>query len=192
VVLISTASQIEAFKNILEQNGIAVYVTNPGSLDGIFKNLEQLGELFGTNAQATALVNNLRERVDSVSKRVETDKPLRLFVQISREPLFTIGKESFMTAIVEKAGGQSVTADVETAYPKLSKETALALDPDAIILSASDDNREPNDVFKNSKAVKNGKVFSIGADLLSRPGPRLVDALEQIAKQLHPEKFENN
>jgi iron complex transport system substrate-binding protein len=66
------------------------------------------------------------------------------------------------------------------------------LNPDAIILSESDDNQEPNEVFKNSPAVKNGRVYRINADLLSRPGPRLVDALEQIAKDLHPEKFRNN
>jgi iron complex transport system substrate-binding protein len=58
-----------------------------------------------------------------------------------------------------------------------------------IILSDSPDNKEPNDAFKNSPAVKNGRVFRVNADLLSRPGPRLVDALEQIARDIHPEKF---
>ena len=67
-------------------------------------------------------------------------------------------------------------------FPKLSKETALALQPDAIILSDSTDNQEPNEVFKDSPAVKNGRVYKINADIISRPGPRLIDALEQIAK----------
>ncbi len=83
-----------------------------------------------------------------------------------------------------------MTEAVATAYPKISLETALAYQPEVIILSDSDDNREPNAVFKNSPAVKNGKVFKINADLLSRPGPRIVDGLEQIAKALHPESFE--
>ena len=108
---------------------------------------------------------------------------------MSKEPLFTIGKESYLNEPIAKAGGISVTADVETAFPKLSKETASALKPEAIILSESDDNREPNEVFASSPAVKNGRVYKINADLLSRPGPRLVDAYEQIAKYLHPEKF---
>jgi len=82
------------------------------------------------------------------------------------------------------AGGGSVTENVETAYPNLSKETALALEPDVIILSDSPDNQEPNDAFKNSPAVKNGRIFRVNADLLSRPGPRLVNALEQIAADL--------
>ena len=109
----------------------------------------------------------------------------KVFVQISNEPLFTIGKESFLTEVVEKAGGRSVTKDIAGGYPKLSKETASAMNPDAIILSDSEDNREPNAVFKNSPAVKNGRVYRINADIISRPGPRLVDALEQIAGFLH-------
>ena len=112
-----------------------------------------------------------------------------VFVQISKEPLFTIGRGSFLNDLISEAGGRSVTETVATSYPKLSKETALALNPEVIILSASDDNREPNEVFRNSPAVKNGRVYRIDADLMSRPGPRLVDALEQIAKLLHPEKF---
>jgi iron complex transport system substrate-binding protein len=115
--------------------------------------------------------------------------PVKTFVQISKEPLFTIGKQSFMTDVLQWANGTSVTDDVESAYPKLSKETASALNPDAIILSDSPDNAEPNQAFKNSPAVKNGRVYKINADILSRPGPRLLDAYEQIAKDLHPEKF---
>jgi iron complex transport system substrate-binding protein len=196
IVFVSTASQIEAFTKTLEQNGIAVYVTNPMSLGDIYQSLIRLGEIFSTREQAEELVTRLVGRADLIAHAASFVEPRaertvlpRVFVQISREPLFTIGKESFLTSVIRKVYGQSVTANVETAYPKLSKETALALNPEVIILSASDDNREPNEVFKNSPAVKNGRVYSIDADLLSRPGPRLVDALEQIAKLLHPEKF---
>lgn len=184
IVFVSTASQIEAFTQTLALNGIAVYVTDPDSLEGVMKTLRQLGELFGTVDQANMLVRDLENRVKAVSQMTNGKKRLRVFVQISREPLFTIGKQSFLTAVLTHAGAESVTADVETAYPKLSKETALALDPDVIILSESDDNLEPNEVFRNSAVIKNGRVISIDADLLSRPGPRLVNALEQIAGEM--------
>ena len=190
VVFVSTASQIENFTRTLDDNGIAVFVTNPDSLDGVMKNLRQLGEMFGTVDQAEKLTAELRRRVDNITQKVASEKRFRAFVQISKEPLFTIGKQSFLTAMLETSGAESTTADVETAYPKLSKETALALNPDVIILSESDDNREPNEVFKNSPAVKNRHVISVNADLLSRPGPRLVDALEQIAEALG--RFRNN
>jgi iron complex transport system substrate-binding protein len=184
IVFVSTASQIENFTKQLESNNIAVFVTNPKNLDGVLKNLRELGDIFGTERQTTELLNNLQLRIIEIDETVKNKPKVKTFVQISKEPLFTIGKDSFLTEIIERAGGVSVTKDVATAYPKLSKETALASNPDAIILSESEDNLEPNDVFKNSKAVKNGKVFKVNADLLSRPGPRIVDALEQIARDL--------
>ncbi len=194
VVFVSTASQIEAFMKTLEANGIAVYVTNPKDLAGVLKNLYQLGDIFGTNEQAEMLIRNLELKIGelSISMGTQLTKQERVFVQISKEPLFTIGKDAFLNEIVMSAGGKSVTDDIDATYPKLSKETALALKPDVIILSASEDNREPNEVFKNSPAVKNGRIYEINADMVSRPGPRLVDAWEEIARDLHPQKFRNN
>lgn len=203
VVFVSTASQIETFMKTLEANGIAVYVTNPTRLDEVFHNLDQSGIIFGTMDQSQKLIIELEDREWKIWKRLGTpaarDEPpaeydkrvgtVRVFVQISKEPLFTLGKDAFLNDLLLSAGGRSVTENVASAYPKLSKETALALQPEAIILSDSDDNKEPNDAFKNSPAVKNGRVYKLNADILSRPGPRLVDALEQIAHDLHPEKF---
>ena len=192
VVFVSTASQIEAFMKTLEANGIAVYVTNPIWLKDIYKNLTDLGVLFDTTETSAAIVKELKTRENAVSEKCNTvDPSLRVpvFVQISKEPLFTVSGGTSIGGIVLEAGGALLTYSIQEAFPKLSKETALALQPEAIILSDSEDNKEPNEVFKNSPAVKNGRVYKVNADLLSRPGPRLVDALEQIAKDLHPEKF---
>lgn len=194
VVFVSTASQLEAFMNTLEQRGIAVFVVNVRSFDDLFRSVIEVGEILGTEELATgnAIILSGRESFivhQTIIIRPGEDQPHkketpRVFVQISNEPLFTIGKDSYLTEVVEKAGGQSVTKDVPSGYPKLSKETASAMNPDVIILSDSEDNREPNAVFKNSNAVKNGRVYRINADIISRPGPRLVDALEQIAEFL--------
>jgi iron complex transport system substrate-binding protein len=189
IVFVSTASQIEAFMKTLESNGTAVYVANPRTVDDVLNNLSDLGVLFGTQQHADTLVADLTRRVAAVRGGVWGGREPRVFVQISKEPLFTIGRGSFLSGVLETARGRSLTADVETAFPKLSKETASALNPEVIILSDSPDNQEPNDAFRNSHAVKDGRVYKINADILSRPGPRLVDALVQIARLLHPEKF---
>lgn len=185
VVFVSTASQLETFASTLERQNIAVFVTNPTNLANVLKNLTQLGDIFGTSQIASRVVSGLQRRVDAVREEVAEKASVRVFVQFSREPLFTIGRESFLTEIIDAAGGESVTKDIAMAYPKLSKETALALNPDAIILSDSEDNREPNAVFENSTAVRSGRVYRIHPDLISRPGPRIVDAVEQIAGELH-------
>ena len=186
IIFVSTASQLENFFNTLEKQNIAVFVTAPNNLDDVFKNLLTFGELFGTKPQAEKLVGELKSRVAAVSEKVKDKTPVKVFTQIDKDPLYTIGKDSFITDLITRAGGESVTKDLPTPYPKISRETALASNPDAIILSESANNLAPNEVFKNSNAVKNGKVFKISADMISRPGPRLVDGLEQIAKDLHP------
>lgn len=190
VVLVSTASQIETFTRQLESQNIAVFVTNPNSLDDIYKSIHQIGKIFGKDEKAREIVEGLQKRVAVVEANINKTKEVKVFLQISKEPLFTIGKDSFLTDLIDRAGGISVTANVATAYPKLSKETAFVLNSDVIILSESEDNLEPNDVFKNSPAVKNDKVFKINADIISRPSPRIIDALEQIARMLHPESFQ--
>ncbi len=190
VVLVSTASQIETFTKQLEAQNIAIFVTNPNGLDDIYKSIYQIGKIFGKDAKAGEVVDILKRRVADVEARTATADDVKIFVQISKEPLFTVGKESFINDVINRAGAVSVTANVPTAYPKLSKETALALNPDAVILSDSPDNREPNEVFANSPAVKNNKIFRVNAELISRPSPRIVDALEQIARDLHPDSFQ--
>jgi iron complex transport system substrate-binding protein len=190
VILVSTASQLENFTKQLENNGIEVFVTNPNSLDGVLKNLVQLGEIFGETDKAKKIVADLEKRISEVETRTKTAKEIKVFVQVSREPLYSIGKTSFLGDLIKRSGGVSVTETINEPFPKLSKETALASNPDVIILSESPDNIEPNEVFSDSPAVRNKQVFKINADVLSRPGPRLVDALEIIAKRLYPENFQ--
>lgn len=187
IVFVSTASQLEAFTDVLASQNIAVFVSKAERFDDVPAAVRKFGGIFGTAEPAERAASAIEARANAQAERIKGFVPLRVFVQISDDPLFTVGRDSFMTEIVARAGGLSVTRYVESAYPKLSKETALALNPDVIILSDSEDNQEPNGVFKNSPAVKNGRVYKINADIISRPGPRLVDAIEQIARVLHGE-----
>jgi len=193
LVLVTTASQIESFTGRMEDRGIAVFVTNPKSLEDVLRNLRQIGELLGTAEKSEQLVRNLEQRVSDIKNRVKNEKTVRVFVQISPEP-FTIGRHSFVTDLIARAGGESVTKNVAESYPRISKETALASQPEAVILSSGDamseGNSRPAEIFKESPAVKNGKVFKINGDLIARPGARLVDGLEEIARALHPQVFE--
>ncbi len=187
VVFVSTASQLETFTKTLNDQSIAVFVTNPDSLNGIYSSIEKIGAVFGSKTSGQLLAD-LKKRVASVeAKTANIDKP-KVLVQLDKS-LFTIGRDSYLTDLVARAGGVSATANIEKAYAQLSKESALALDPEVIILSDSSDNRQPADVFQNSRALKNGRVYRIDADVMSRPGPRAVDALEQLASALHPEVF---
>ncbi len=187
VVFVSTASQLETFISTLNSQNIAVFVTNPDSLDGIYSSIEKIGAVFKSERSARVIAD-LKDRIGSVERRTADAKRPKVFLQLDKS-LFTVGRGSYITDLIRLAGGESATADIDKAYAQLSKETALALDPEVIVLSESSDNDVPADVFKNSRAVKNGRVYRINADLLSRPGPRVADALEQLAAALHPEIF---
>jgi iron complex transport system substrate-binding protein len=193
VVLVSTASQLEAFTKQLDQQKIAVYVTNARSLDEVLRSITTLGDLFGTRDRTEKLVADLRRRADTVAAAVGTTKPITVFYQVSNEPLYTIGRESYLTDLVRRAGGVSVTADVASAFPRFSDEAALAARPEAIILPTGGSMGTANSTvaapLKNSPAVLNNRVYKINEDHLQRPGPRLVDGLEEMARALHPEAF---
>lgn len=187
IVLISTASQLQGTLSQLERQKIPVFVADPKSIEQIAQNLRTFGMIFSTETVAEQAAANIEAAANSVTEKVRGLPKPRVFVQISREPLFTIGAESFLIDVIEKAGGDVVTKQIPTAYPKISRETAVSLRPDVIILTTSEDNSEPNEVFRDSPAVKGGRIYRLDADILSRPGPRLVLALAAIAKALHPE-----
>lgn len=193
IVLVSTASQLEAFTQQLDQQRIAVYVTNPRSLDEIFHSITVLGELFGQSDQAALLAAALRKRAETIEAKVSAVKPVSVFYQVSGEPLYTIGRDAYLTDLVRRAGGASVTANVPGAFPRYSDEAALAARPEAIILptggSMGSANATVAGPLRNSPAAQNNHVYKINDDHLSRPGPRLIDGLEEMARALHAEAF---
>jgi iron complex transport system substrate-binding protein len=193
VVLVSTASQLEVFTNQLKGQNIAAFVTDPHDLEGVFRSIEQIGEILGQKDQANLLVRKLRERTNAVEQVVKDKQPVKVFYQASGEPLYTAGHDSYVTDLMLRAGGVSVTADVPGAWPKFSNESALAARPEAIILptggSMGSANANVAEALRQSPAVLQGRVYKINDDHLSRPGPRLVDGLEEMARALHPDAF---
>jgi len=193
VVLVSTASQLEVFTQQLTGQNIAVFVTDPHDLEGVFRSIGQIGEIVGEKDQANLLVQKLRGRTNAVEQAVKGKQPVKVFYQVSGEPLYTTGHDSFVTDLMRRAGGASVTADVPGAWPKYSSESALAARPDAIILptggSMGAANASVAEALRQSPAVQQGRVYKINDDHLARPGPRSVDGLEEMARALHPDAF---
>lgn len=193
LIFVSTASQLEAFTRQMAEQNIAIYVTDPHDLQGILRTIKGIGDLLDHSADADKVIAALSNRIAAVENAVKTRTPVSVFYQVSKEPLYTAGHDSYMTDVIRRAGGTSVTADVPTAWPRFSDEAALAARPEVIILS-TDDTMNKNDKevaasLKNSPAAKKGRVYGINGDFLSRPGPRLVDGLEEIARKLHPDAF---
>lgn len=190
VIFVSTASQLETFTKQLDERGIAVFVTDPHDLEGVFRSIKTLGELLDHQVQAEKLTADLRARAAAVEEATKARPVVTVFYQVSPSPLWTAGRRSWITDLIRRAGGKSVTGEVEGEWMRYSDEAALASRPEAIIMATSSDSKmEVAAALQKSPAVINKRVYGINGDYLSRPGPRLVEGLEQIARVLHPEAF---
>lgn len=193
LVLVSTASQLEGASSRLERLGIPVYVSNPRDLDGILASIEKLGDVIGEPEAGRRAAASLRERLSAVATRIEGRPPVKVFLVVSPEPLITSGKGTFVDDAIRRAGGASISGDEATEWPQYSAETVIARAPEAIVVSTMTDvvpngNGVP-DVLDQTPAVRNKRVVMVDADLLMRPGPRLVDGIETLARALHQEAF---
>ena len=184
LVIVSRASQLEQFVTRLSDLGVPAYVSSPSSLEGVLESIERLGELTGTEDRARALVSNLRARVEAVQARVSAkDQPRVLFI-LGNEPLITVGGTAFINDLITRAGGRSISSDQTSEYPQYSLETAVAKQPEVIFLqSGSPDLPER---LKGTPAARDGRVYQLDSNILLRPGPRIVDGLEQMASKIHP------
>ncbi|MEW5718184.1 MAG: ABC transporter substrate-binding protein, partial [Chloroflexota bacterium] len=144
---------------------------------------------------ATKLTAQLKSRIDAVAAKVATAKTKpRVFYEIDKS-LYTPGPGSFIDDLITKAGGLNIAADAKGAYTQLSPEAIIAKDPQVILLGDMNFGESPESVkarpgWSNISAVKNGRIVPLtDENLVSRPGPRVVDGLEMIARALYPELF---
>lgn len=187
LVIISTASQVEASFQKLEELGIPVYVTNPRSIDGVLASIDKLGELVDAADTAHQLSDGLQRRVTAVENRVANASRPSVLVILGTEPLITAGAGSFISDLINRAGARSISAEEGADYPQYSLETVIARQPEIILLQAGGNDLTPQ--LRQTPASRSNRVYHIDDDLLLRPGPRIVDGLEQLAEKVHPELF---
>lgn len=191
---VNTPEQVKSLEDI----GLTVYyLKNPTTLDEMYGNMQVVAKLTGHESEAATAIDKLKARVAAVDAKIATvtERPAVFYELDSTDPAkpYTAGKGTFLTLLLERAGGRNIAGDLN-GYPQLSLEQVVAADPDFIILGDSAYGVTPESVasrpgWGNLSAVKNHNVFPFDDDLASRPGPRLVDGLEQFAKLLHPELF---
>jgi iron complex transport system substrate-binding protein len=194
LVLVSTASQLESISERLEALGVPTVVTTAKGVDGVLESIERIGLATGDAESAAALAAKLRQRIEAVKTAVAGRPAPKVFAIVGNEPLFTTGKGTFLDDLIRLAGGASITADETTEWPQYSAEAVIARAPDVMVVPsvthgfAAQDSGVPPSIAA-TPAVRNNRIIRIDGDLLMRPGPRLVDGLEQLAWALHPEAF---
>jgi len=181
----------------IEKNGVMVYISNPITLDMALNNIRMIGMLTGRIEEAEVLIANMQKDIDAVSSQVanipEEKKP-RVFYEVWNEPLMTAGVDTFIHDMITIASGVNIASiDNLTGWPEYSMERLIEINPDIIIapktLAPTPDAITGDDRFKSIKAVIEKKVFIVDDDLVTRPGPRVVTGLMDLARAIHPEIF---
>lgn len=177
----------------LRNLGLTVFVVEPRDTIEVLDRLQIFGRLVGRLEEARVLEANLRQRVGAVEERVRAiDERPRVFYMLSRD-LFTVGPGSFAHDLIERGGGQNIAADATIPYPQMSDEAVIARNPEVIFVGGHESavdleelRRRPG--WARVSAVASGRVVVLeDTDIMSRPGPRIVDALEIMLRAMHPQ-----
>jgi iron complex transport system substrate-binding protein len=182
----------------LEALKVPTFVFEAKSLEHVLEHIHTLGRIFERSPAADALTRHMRERIAEVSRRVHTLERRRVLYILSSHPLITVGPNSYIHQMIELAGGINVAAGTSGAYPRLSMETVLDKDPEVLIFPVGSTESVPEQEQQTWKrwtglsAVQHQRLHVVSSDALNRPGPRVVDGLEQLARVIHPEAFSSD
>lgn len=194
LVIVTSSGNSDDTRAQLERLRLPVYLVDPHGLSDVFRTMERLGDLTDRRARAGALVAGLEGRVRAVAARVAARPRPRVLYVVWPEPLIVPGRGAAVTELIALAGGDSVTAEGPEGYPRYSVEAAVAGAPDVIVLARHGAGvapyaREKWERFAGLPAIRAGRLHAVDGDLFHRFGPRVVDALEILARLLHPGAF---
>jgi iron complex transport system substrate-binding protein len=179
----------------LDTLGIPSYATDPHTVDGIVSSSKNLADVLGAPEAGVAVAANMRRHLADLEERLGSLPPKRVLFAVWTEPLISIGKETFIADALRHAGAVSIV-DSSQDWPQVSLEEVARLQPDFLVFAASHSETIPHDVealaglpaWKTLDAVRNRK-YAVISDAVNRPAPRIVNAIEDLARQLHPEAF---
>lgn len=165
--------------------GLKVFVSNPRNYEGIKKTILDIGKIFNKSDQANIIIKNWNNRLEAVKANHDKVVFNTAMFLVSTNPIFSIGKNSFIHQILTFSGLENITADSEISYPMYNREEIVLRNPDYILLYENNNNdiNELVNVYpewNTLSAVVNDRVLFINADLFSRPGSRFVDAVETL------------
>jgi len=191
LVVATTGVQADVLKK-LEDLGATVVAIDPQSLDGVYEDITELGQVTGTSEAADKLVADMKADVASVTEAVKGREVRTTFVEIGQNPLFTVGAKTLIGELVTLAGGRNVVA--QEGYVPYSLEQ-LVKDNPYVYLSTKGSMSDPEDIavrpgYEQLAAVEQGRIYLLDDNLVSRPGPRIAEGLKQIAQGIHPEAFQ--
>ena len=192
LIVTITPGQAEQFRDL----GMTVLLLEfPTSIEGVFGNVRHLGEATGNASAADALIEEMRMRIDAVIDSIAgVDTGPTVFWELDNT-LFTVADDTFIGSMLTALKARNIAADALTAFPQLTAEAVIAANPEVILLADEAFGESVETVAARPgwsviDAVVNGRVVPIDPDIASRPGPRIVEAMETLVSILYPELVE--
>ena len=182
----------------LDRVKVPVFVLKTQQLEDVLAQIQLVARMFHRGQAGDELVASMRTRWNAVKERTEPLPRPRVLYVLNSAPLQTAGAGTFIHQLIETAGGMNIGGAMTSTYPRLALEEALARDPEILIFPAGTAEGIPLEEqqqwhrWTNLSAVKAGRLISVPSVLVDRPGPRLVDGLEVLARAIHPESFAGN
>lgn len=185
-------------KEVVEQLaslGFPVLAIRAENIDEVLEHIELIGKATNNVTEADQLCADLRGRLDAVTAKIkdvaESERPL-VFYEVWHDALMSAGPNTFINNILTAAGGKNAMADATTDWPEVDLEQLITKNPEIIVLGH--DGQQPEDVkaranWQTIAAVQNERIFAVNPDTINRPGPRVIDAVEELAKIFYPNLF---
>ncbi|MFQ5996256.1 MAG: ABC transporter substrate-binding protein [Dehalococcoidales bacterium] len=185
----------------LERLGLTVLTLNPKTDKQVLEAINLIGQFTGKTEEAVQLTKQMESRIKAVTDKTMglSNRP-KVFYILWHDPLMTVGRETIIHGLIEKAGGINIAADLAGEYPKPSLESVIMANPQVIIAGSGHGSGQDVPFYfalteprlAEVEARQNGRIYEIDSDLTSRPGPRIVEGLEKLAEFIHPELFKES
>jgi iron complex transport system substrate-binding protein len=196
VLMTKSLNRLETVHS-LDNLGIPSYATDPHTVQDIISSMERLAEILGAQQAGATLAQDMQRRLSDIEQRVAPVPASRVLFVVWREPLISVGTGTFIADALRVAGAKSII-DSAQSWPQVNLEEVVRQQPDFLVFAEShppSSTPESLDVLSDLPgwriltAVRNRR-YAIVSDAVDRPSPRIVSAIENLAKQLHPEAFE--
>jgi ABC-type Fe3+-hydroxamate transport system substrate-binding protein len=179
----------------LTRLGLPVFMIRPEGMAGVLASIGALGQALHTEAAATALSDQIQGKLAHVRELVRGRGRPRVLFLLWASPLMAVAPGTYIHDLIETAGGVNVVRDRRAPYPRIGWEQVIAWAPDVIVLPEHREGESqalPEQMlraWRTVPAVRTGRVVSVPSDPIYRPGPRIVEGVERLARAIHPESF---
>ena len=200
-LVVASHGNAAELKDKLKDEGLTVIVLNPTTIDDVMNDIVLIGNATGTAQKADDIVSDMSRRLHAIMIKTAPFSYAPTVAQfIYIDPIYVSGNNTFQNEVIHSAGGINIFEEQVDGWGILGLETIVAAQPDYIIASSGSgmgttgsdvifDFFSTNPVFRDIPAVKNDRIFVVNADIISRGGPRIIDAVEEVSGILHPTLF---